>query len=212
VPVYGADAVDARVDPRLAPVVGDVTNRQAYYGSSRDYFAAAAAALPPGVELWANVESFEPSPVGGECGRADPLPLRGRTTKKRLDSQVQAVGAYVGKVISYGWDPFLTCQVSWLTPSLSDDLHASWDDPIIVNAYRQGNGIAVQGRGLAGGTVRIAYAQVGGETKTVAAALTRAGWAPFAVPRDLDPGRPWLYLTVTNGAGRSSTGAYVLPG
>ncbi|WP_219468524.1 DUF4434 domain-containing protein [Nonomuraea rhizosphaerae] len=208
-PVHGPEAVDAPVDPRLAPVVGNVTNRQAYHGATREYFAAAAAVPQPGVELWANTESFEPSPVAGECGRSDPQPLRGRTTKKRLDSQVMAVGPYVTKVITYGWDPFFTCQQSWMTPSLSDDLHASWDDPLVLHAYRQGDGLVVDGRNLEGGTVRIAYAQTGGRVRTVGVPRGRAAWVPFAPPGDLDPGRPWLYLTVVNG-GRASTNAYVL--
>ncbi|NUR84650.1 MAG: hypothetical protein HOY71_11250 [Nonomuraea sp.] len=112
----------ARVDPRLAPVVGDVTNGQAYYGSTSDYYAAAATAVPAGVELWANVEAFEPTPVAGDCGRLDPLPLRGRATKARLDSQAAAAGPYVGKVISYGWDPFMTCQPAAGRPSVADDI------------------------------------------------------------------------------------------
>lgn len=142
VPVYGCDE-DAKVDRRLVPMVGDVTNRQAYYGSTYDYLQAAARSRPPGVELWMNAEAFEPAPVAGQCGRADPLPLRGRTTKKRLDAQVMAAGAAgaaVTKVISYGWDPFLTCRLNWMTPSLSDDLHASWNAPLIVGAPRTRRG------------------------------------------------------------------------
>ncbi len=51
VPVYGADEVDASVGPRLAPMVGERTHRQAYHGSTRDYVAEAARHVAPGVEL-----------------------------------------------------------------------------------------------------------------------------------------------------------------
>ncbi len=39
-----------------------------------------------------NVEVFEPTQLAGECGRANPFPLRGRATKSRVDEQVAAVG------------------------------------------------------------------------------------------------------------------------
>ncbi|MFI6600037.1 DUF4434 domain-containing protein [Nonomuraea sp. NPDC050536] len=120
--VYGPAEADAGVDPRVAPIVGNVTNRQAYYGSTGDYYAAAARAVPPGVELWANIEAFEPTPVPGDCGRADPLPLRGRPTKARLDRQIEAARPYVSKIISYGWDPFMTCQPGVGRPSVADDI------------------------------------------------------------------------------------------
>ncbi|MEV0348526.1 DUF4434 domain-containing protein [Nonomuraea sp. NPDC050680] len=215
VPVYGRDEADAKVDPRLVPMVGDVTNRQAYYGSTYDYLQAAARSRPPGVELWMNAEAFEPAPVAGECGRSDPLPLRGRTTKKRLDAQVMAAGAAVTKVISYGWDPFLTCRLNWMTPSLSDDLHASWNAPLIVGATRNATGIAITGRNLAGGTITVQYARAGAGTKTVTVAQgpdeAGAAWVPFTTPTDVDPRRPFLYITAVNGTGRPSTSAYVIP-
>ncbi|MFG1682505.1 DUF4434 domain-containing protein [Nonomuraea sp. NPDC049269] len=214
-PVYGLDEADAKVDPRLVPVVGDVTNRQAYYGSTYDYLQAAARSRPPGVELWVNVEAFEPTPVPGECGRADPMPLRGRTTKKRLDAQIMAAGTAVTKVISYGWDPFLTCQLNWMTPSLSDDLHASWNEPLILGATRNAAGIAVKGRDLAGGTVKVQYARTGAGVKTVTVTQgpdeSTAAWIPFTAPTDVDPRRPWLYITAVNGAGHSTTNPYVIP-
>ncbi|MER6942942.1 DUF4434 domain-containing protein [Nonomuraea sp. NPDC000554] len=208
-PVYGADESDARVDPRLAPMVGDVTNRQAYYGPTRDYFAAAASRPLPGVELWANVESFEPTQVAGECGRADPLPLRGRTAKGRIDRQVAAAAPFTSKIISYGWDPFFTCQDGFARPSLSDTLASGWNEPIIVDASRKSvdgrDGIAVEGYNLKGGTLRVTY-----QGKSVTAPLEQRGghaWAPFAFG---DAGGAWISVAATNGAGRSSRSGYVM--
>jgi hypothetical protein len=220
--VYQADQVDVKVDPRLVPVVGDVTNRQAYYGSTRDYIEAAARAVPAGVELWANIEAFEPTPASGECGRANPMPLRGRTTKARIDQQITAVGGYVGKIISYGWDPFFTCQPGWSTPSLSDDIAASWNQPIIVDAAVQPvegqGGIEVKGYNLDGGTFTVSYRPAGGapvRTETVRQESHRPGplesaWAPFA-PADLDPVHPWVSIAATNATGHTTAAPYVLP-
>ncbi|WP_113703471.1 hypothetical protein [Nonomuraea lactucae] len=224
VPVHGPDQAGAGVDPRLAPVVGEVTNRRAYYGSTRDYIEAAARRPVPGVELWVNVEVFEPTPVDGECGRADPLPLRGRASKSRVDSQIMAAGPYPTKIIAYGWDPFLTCRQRWDTPSLSDDIAAGWDDPIIVHAVREAvggrDGIRVQGHNLAGGALRLSYRRAGTREASVRAALERhtpparpgapeSAWAPVS-PGGPDPAGPWITVTATNGAGRTSTGGYVL--
>jgi hypothetical protein len=224
VPVYGADEADAPVDARLEPVVGRGSNRQAYYGSTRDYVAAAARRVTPGVELWVNVEVFEPTQVAGECGRANPFPLRGRTTKSRVDEQVAAVGPHASKIIAYGWDPFLSCGDSG-TPSLADDLTAGWRQPIVVRAYRAGtggrDGIAIEGYNLAGGTLTFTYDRRGGAPATVTVAQSwhaprtgdavphglQAAWAPFTAD-DLDPGRPWITVTATNADGHTTTAGY----
>ncbi|MEU8247373.1 DUF4434 domain-containing protein [Nonomuraea sp. NPDC048916] len=222
VPVYGADEAGAEVAARLVPVVGRLTNRQAYHGSTRDYVEAAARHVVPGVELWVNVEVFEPTPVAGECGRADPLPLRGRAAKSRVDQQIMAVGRHATKIIAYGWDPFLTCRPNWDTPSLSDDLAAGWQEPIIVHAALERGGITVEGHNLRGGTLQIAYRQAGAGVKTVAVAqgrhAPRAGagapesaWAPF-VPDRLDPAHPWITVKAVNGAGRASTSGHTFRG
>jgi hypothetical protein len=215
VPVYGADEVDAPVGPRLAPMVGERTHRQAYHGSTRDYVAEAARQVEPGVELWVNVEVFEPTQVAGECGRANPFPLRGRTTKSRVDEQVAAVGRNATKIIAYGWDPFLTCRSDDAAPSLSDDLAAGRQQPIVANARWTDAGVTVEGYHLGGGELRFTYRQRGGGTRTVTSAPQRhaavtgavpagleTAWAPFEAP-DLDPARPWISITLQN-----ATGAY----
>ncbi|NUW41332.1 DUF4434 domain-containing protein [Nonomuraea rhodomycinica] len=170
VPVYGAGQDGEPVDTRLVPVAGAVPYRRAYYGSTADYVAAAARRAGPGAELWVNVEVFEPTPVPGECGRSDPLPLRGRAAKSRVDRQVMAVGRYATKIIAYGWDPFLTCRDRPGAPSLADAITAGWNDPLVMDATRRTvggrDGIEVRGLNLGGGTLRLTYQEAGGAVRT----------------------------------------------
>jgi hypothetical protein len=221
VPVHGPDEADAPVDPRLEPVVGRVTNRQAYHGSVRDYVEAAASRVRPGVELWVNAEVFEPAPVAGECGRVSPFPLRGRTTKARVDRQVAAAARHATKIVAYGWDPFLTCRDGPSATSLADELVAGWQQPIVAHAgpaARDGEeGVLVEGFHLKGGTLRLTYHRAGAGPVTVEApqrwydpgGRLESAWAPFA-PADRDPARPWVTITVVNGAGRTSTSGYAM--
>ncbi|GAA2904485.1 DUF4434 domain-containing protein [Nonomuraea rubra] len=206
VPVHGPQEGDARVAPRLVPVVGDVSNAQAYYGPTSAYVEAAARRVPRGVELWVNVEGFEPTPAEGECGRTDPLPHRGRTTKARLDQQVMASGPHPVKIISYGWDPFFTCQARYDTPSLADDIAAGWQQPIIVSARAEKRGgrpgVLVEGYHLRGGTLRF---EPGGDVvaqEAYARGRLESAWVPYAWP--------WTSVTATNAAGHSSTSGYAI--
>ncbi|MEV4801351.1 hypothetical protein AB0K18_15200 [Nonomuraea sp. NPDC049421] len=207
VPVHGPHEDEAAVAARLVPVVGAVRNGQAYYGSTASYVEAAAREVPDGVELWVNVEGFEPTPVAGECGRVDPLPLRGRTTKARLDQQVMAAGRHPAKIISYGWDPFFTCQARHDTPSLADDIAAGWQQPIIVAAYRKAMngrpGVQVEGYNLRGGTLTFGETSV--RQEWYARSRLETAWAPY------EPASPWIPVTATNAAGHTSTTPYVMP-
>jgi hypothetical protein len=209
VPVHGVQEGDARVAARLVPVVGDVRNDEGYYGPTSAYIAAAASGVPAGVELWVNVEGFEPTPVDGECGRVDPLPFRGRTSKTRLDQQIMATGPHAGKIISYGWDPFFTCQASPYTPSLADDIVNGHQQPIIVNASRKDMngrpGILVEGYNLRGGTLR--FTSSTGQNTTIGQEWhghdrLDSAWAPYV------PTGAWTSVTATNATGRTSTSAY----
>ncbi|HEX4812065.1 MAG TPA: DUF4434 domain-containing protein [Nonomuraea sp.] len=209
VPVHGAHERDARVEARLAPVVGDVSYAAAYHGSTREYVEAAARRVPPEVELWVNVEGFEPTPAAGECGRVDPLPLRGRTSKSRLDRQVMAVAAHATKIISYGWDPFFTCRSRHDTPSLADDIAAGWQQPIIVNATRHDRdgrpGTLVEGYHLRGGTFRFDPPGAVVEQEWHGRGRLESAWVPYAPPRNA-----WTSITATNDVGRTGT-PYVMP-
>ncbi|WP_345397226.1 hypothetical protein [Nonomuraea salmonea] len=190
VPVHGPHEAEAAVAARLVPVVGAVRNGQAYYGSTASYVEAAAREVPEGVELWVNVEGFEPTPAAGECGRVDPLPLRGRTTKARLDQQVMAAGRHPAKIISYGWDPFFTCQARHDTPSLADDIAAGWQQPIIVAAYRKAvngrPGVQVEGYNLRGGTLTFGETSV--QQEWYARSRLETAWAPYEPTSPLDAG------------------------
>ncbi|MEU6721524.1 DUF4434 domain-containing protein [Nonomuraea sp. NPDC046802] len=207
VPVYGVHEREARVEARLVPVVGEVGYGQAYYGSTRDYIEAAARQVPDGVELWVNVEAFEPTPAPGECGRVDPLPLRGRPTKSRLDRQVMATGPYGSKIISYGWEPFFTCQARYDTPSLADDIAGAWQQPIIVNAVRKDvdgrPGLLVEGYHLRGGTFRFdPQGAVVRQERHERRGRLESAWVPYAPPGTTS-------LTATNEAGQTSAAPYV---
>ncbi|MBP2708490.1 DUF4434 domain-containing protein [Microbispora sp. RL4-1S] len=192
------------VDDRLKPVVGESTYNTAYYGSTRDYYRAMAQArdelaqegVP--VQLWANVEAFEPS--GTEpCGRQG---TRGRTDKPRLDTQVALAGPYVSKIISYMWSDFFTCG----SPSLSEEIASDWDRPIAVEARRQQrqiqDGLEIRGFHLNQSKVTLSWP--GLDTPRVVDSAT-VGWHdPAAVP-GLPPGteRIWIpvdWATVPDGA------------
>ncbi|MGW5681290.1 DUF4434 domain-containing protein [Nonomuraea sp. NPDC003754] len=148
------------VDPRLRPVVGETTYDTAYHGSTRDYYREMALAREQLVEegfevdLWANVESFEPSAVT-PC---QPQGTRGATDKKRLDAAVAMTGRYVQKVVSYMWSDFFTCGDS----PLKEQVTADHRRPIAVDAVRtspnEEDGIEVRGYNLEpGGTITMTW-------------------------------------------------------
>ncbi|GLW09964.1 hypothetical protein Misp01_50930 [Microtetraspora sp. NBRC 13810] len=157
--LFWPDQKDEQVDERLRSVVGESSYDTAYHGSTRDYYRAMAQAraemVQDGykVQLWANVEAFEPSGTQ-PCGSQG---TRGATDKKRLDAAVTLAGRYVSKVISYMWSDFFTCG----TPSLSQQIAADWNRPLAVDAIRKGRGIQdgleVRGYNLAGTRVRLTW-------------------------------------------------------
>jgi hypothetical protein len=138
--LFWPDQREENVDERLRSAVGETTNGTAYYGSTRDYYRAMAEArtrmVEQGykVELWANVEAFEPSDENFCEERSG---TRGRTDKERLDTAVAQVGRYVSKVVSYMWSDFFTCG----SPSLSEEIARDYDRPIAVDAVRKGRDI-----------------------------------------------------------------------
>lgn len=191
--VFTADETGAALDANLAPIVGTGTNEQAYYGSTRDYFVAATRERVEGVELWMNVEVFEPSPQSGTCAR--PVqPQRGRTDKERVDRQLSAAAGLVSKVISYAWDPYLSCAEDG-RPSLGEEIAARWGEPIVYSAARSGEGLALSGHRLGGAAVTISYRDTGGAHRSVP--VTGAAWVPFA-PADVDPRWPWIRVSAGN--------------
>lgn len=219
--LFWPDQRDDDVDKLLQPTVGETTYGTAYHASTRDYYRAMADARADmvaegyDVQLWANIEAFEPA--GAEpCGSQG---TRGRAEKERLDSAVALAGRYVSKVISYMWSDFMTCG----SPSLSDRLAADWDRPIAVDAVRKGrdilDGVEVRGYNLAGAKISIRWegldqpkiidvASAGWHSAVPSAGLpigTQTAWVPFDwsdVPDDT-----WIRLHVVAPDGRQTAEA-----
>jgi hypothetical protein len=215
--LFWPDERDDEVDERLRPVVGESTYGTAYHGSTRDYYREMSLAreemLQAGfeVQLWANVEAFEPS--GAEpCA---PQGTRGKTDKKRLDQAVTMAGRYVQKVVSYMWSDFMTCG----QPSLEKEITGDWQRPIAVDAIRRSldvrDGIEVRGYNLKGGTVSVQWS--GGTRDLVVAEVGRleefpieelpegmsTAWVPFDWPEV--PAGEWIRITVKDASGRQTT-------
>ncbi|MEW9554623.1 DUF4434 domain-containing protein [Nonomuraea sp. NPDC050783] len=211
--LFWPDERDDEVDERLRPMVGEATYDTAYYGSTRDYYREMSLAreemVQEGheVQLWANVEAFEPS---GEQPCA-PTGTRGKTDKKRLDQAVTMTGRYVQKVVSYMWSDFMTCG----EPSLEEEITADWRRPIAVDAIRRSrdiqDGVEVRGYNLKDGTVTVQWSggtkdlvvsQVGWLEEDPLEELPEGmvtAWVPFDWTRV--PGGEWVRITVKGPSG-----------
>ncbi|MFF4620244.1 DUF4434 domain-containing protein [Nonomuraea jabiensis] len=215
--LFWPDQRDDEVDERLRPVVGESTYGTAYHGSTRDYYREMAAAraemVAAGfqVDLWANVEAFEPS--GKEpCA---PQGTRGKTDKKRLDQAVTMAGRYVQKVVSYMWSDFMTCG----TPSLEKEITTDWRRPIAVDAIRKArdiqDGVEVRGYNFkdstvtitwSGGTKDLSVPAVGWLDETRQEGLAEGmvtAWVPFDWTQV--PAGDWVQITVKGPSGQATT-------
>ncbi|GAA4575950.1 hypothetical protein GCM10023193_75780 [Planotetraspora kaengkrachanensis] len=209
---------DRPVDPRLKPVVGDTTYDEAYIAATRGYFAAMSVARDElgkegvKVQLWANLEAFQPTPVG-RCGDQD---ARGNIDKPRLDTQITLAGPYVSKIISWMWTGFYTCG----SPPLSRQIAQDWDRPIPIAANRQSRqpreGLQVTGYHLGEAVVSVSWAalkeprrmdptEVGSYDATPIAGLPQGAervWVPLdwaTVPKNA-----WVKVEVTSADGRKA--------
>lgn len=216
--LFWPDEGDDEVDTRLRPVVGEATYDTAYHGSTRDYYREMAKAreemLEGGnyeVELWANVEAFEPS-GDKPCASHG---TRGKTDKERLDHAVTMAGRYVQKVVSYMWSDFMTCG----TPSPETEITKDWQRPIAVDAIRRArdpqDGLEVRGYNLENGTVSIAWES--GATDLVVADVgwldkdpledlpehMQTAWVPFDWTQ-VPPGE-WIKVNVKIPSGQFTT-------
>ena len=153
---------DSVVDPRLQPTVGAITYGQAYRGNTRDAYSAASDAVIDlvgegiAIELWANVEAFEPG-AGEPCGYYGDIP---RTQKERLDQALTFEGASASKLISFMWDAYYTCQGNSPT-NLGEDVATDHARPIVSHAFAfesggQG-GIVLRGYNIVGGDVGLSW-------------------------------------------------------
>lgn len=216
--LFWPDERESEVDERLRPVVGESTYDTAYHGSTRDYYREMAAAreemLDSGyqVELWANVEAFEPS---GDQPCA-PTGTRGKTDKKRLDQAVTMAGRYVQKIVSYMWSDFMTCG----KPSLEDEIAKDWRRPIAVDAIRRPrdiqDGLEVRGYNFKDSTVTVTW--TGGTKEMVVSSVgwldedpiddelpegMATAWVPFDWAQV--PAGEWVEIGVKVPSGQSTT-------
>ncbi|MGI5284972.1 DUF4434 domain-containing protein [Nonomuraea polychroma] len=215
--LFWPDERDTEVDERLRPVVGESTYGTAYHGSTRDYYREMSLAreemIQAGyeVQLWANVEAFEPS---GEQPCA-PQGTRGKTDKQRLDQAVTMAGRYVQKVVSYMWSDFMTCG----QPSLEEEITADWQRPIAVDAIRRSrdiqDGVEVRGYNFKDSTISIQWS--GGAKDLVVSAVgwlddnpieelpegMSTAWVPFDWTQV--PAGEWVRVTVKAPSGKAST-------
>jgi hypothetical protein len=185
--LYWPDQRDEEVDARLRPLVGEGTYGDTYHGSTRDYYREMSRArdqmVAEGhqVDLWANVEAFEPSTSGDQP--CQPQGTRGKTDKKRLDQAVAMAGRYVQKIVSYMWSDFMTCG----SPTLESEIIKDYGRPIAVDAIRRPrsiqDGVEVRGYNFTGGTVTVEWS---GGTKDLDIAAT--GWLDDAPAGELAEG------------------------
>ncbi|GAA2376880.1 hypothetical protein GCM10010404_36020 [Nonomuraea africana] len=211
--LFWPDQRDDEVDKRLQPLVGVTTYGTAYHGSTRDYYREMSVVrdqlVDEGyeVELWANVESFEPSATQ-PC---QPQGTRGKTDKPRLDAAIAMTGRYVQKVVSYMWSDFFTCG----EPALKDEVAGDVDRPIAVDAIRTGSagqdGLEVRGYHLDSGTVTLSWPGGSSElpitvsdvpNEAMAEGIVTA-WVPFdwsQVPYGV-----WVKVGVRSPAGKEAT-------
>jgi hypothetical protein len=174
-------------------------------------------------ELWLNLEAFEylrdqpclPVDVAGN-GMAE---LLDRTSKSRIDWGLTVAGSRPTKMISFAWDADFLCvpENSGYTMSLTDEIKADWDRPI-VSYYDRTTG-TLRGFNIAGaGTSFRVVCSSGKEDHVTASSvdpsygkahnrspLLQQAIIPFTGKCDADP---WICITATNKAGKTSHHEY----
>jgi hypothetical protein len=206
------------VDQFAASVVGSGTWGSKYAAPNRDYFLAMAEGIEgTGAELWANMEGMAPGTSANPCDNQ----FRGQSTKARHDRQLQQIGNYPVKIISYMWDPFYTCKGTW--SPVVDQMRAGSMTPVITDSIFYGNGdVLVTGQNLSGGTIQVKWTDTYGRTfdKTVSATSYNPSYGKQQGmnPRlesvtaklgntSLGSGK-YVYINVTNGSGVSNDAPY----
>lgn len=153
--------VDKPVSSWLSPIVGDITYGDAYQANTQGFYKACREAVIElaadgvQVELWTNIEAFEPEP-GIPCGsRSD----RQRTNKERLDKAIMFAGDHASTLISFMWS-YYRCKAGQ-DHTLQEQIEADWTRPIIVQAFRWESGdlsgIIIRGYNIVSGSIRLTY-------------------------------------------------------
>ena len=206
------------VDQYAAAIVGSGTWGNKYAAPTRDYFLAMAEGVEgTDVELWANMEGMAPGTSQNPCDGN----YRGQSTKARHDRQLQQIGNYPVKVISYMWDPFYTCKGTWAP--MVEQMRAGSMTPVITDSVFYGNGdVLVTGQNLSGGTIQVKWTDAYGRTfdKTVSASSYNPSYGKQLGmnPRlesvtaklgktSLGSGK-YVYINVTNGSGVRNDAPY----
>lgn len=206
------------VDQFAASIVGSGTWGSKYAAPNRDYFLAMAEGIEgTGAELWANMEGMAPGTSANPCDNQ----FRGQSNKARHDRQLQQIGNYPVKIISYMWDPFYTCNGTWAP--VIDQMRAGSMTPVITDSIFYGNGdVLVTGQNLSGGTIQVKWTDTYGRTfdKTVSASSYNPSYGKQLSmnPRvesvtaklgstSLGSGK-YVYINVTNGSGVRNDAPY----
>ncbi|WP_347782809.1 hypothetical protein [Paenarthrobacter nicotinovorans] len=206
------------VDQFAASIVGSGTWGSKYAAPNREYFLAMSEGIQgTGAELWANMEGMAPGTSQNPCDNQ----FRGQSSKARHDRQLQQIGNYPVKIISYMWDPFFTCTGS-LAPVL-DQMRSGSMTPVITDSIFYGNGnVLVTGQNLSGGTIQVKWTDAYGRVfdKTVAATSYNPSYGKQLGmnPRlesvmatlgstTLGSGK-YVYINITNGSGMKNDAPY----
>ncbi|MFJ6453428.1 hypothetical protein [Paenarthrobacter sp. NPDC091669] len=208
----------SNVDQFAASIVGSGTWGSKYAAPNREYFLAMSEGIQgTGAELWANMEGMAPGTSQNPCDNQ----FRGQSSKARHDRQLQQIGNYPVKIISYMWDPFFTCTGTW-APML-DQMKAKSMTPVITDSIFYGNGdVLVTGQNLSGGTIQVkwtdTYGRVFDKTVTAASYNPSYGKQLGMNPRlesvtaklgstTLGSGK-YVYINVTNSSGMKNDAPY----
>lgn len=232
------------VDERLAVTFTGITPGtsygDAYFGSTTDLFKSVSdarrqlAAEGVSVELWANLEAFEPTEDGDlSCGWPRTL-----TDKARLDRALMFARNYGSKVISFMWDGHYDCVPTGGGIPLRDQIAADFDRPVLAQAFKwrsspgpgepERDGLVIRGYHLTSSTVQLAWYDSGWNLRSQEITVETAGWfdpytgadspelpdmmqsvwVPFSWT-DMAPSF-WLHITVTNISGTKTTHRFSL--
>jgi hypothetical protein len=225
---------NSAVDPRVAPVVQPATtNTAAYYASTADFFRTARQTIDsdhPDVELWVNLEAFEPTPPpsGAQCGT---LTTRQRTDKARLDQAITMAGSSGSHLISFMWDPLFTC-LAGKSSTLEGEITSGYNRPIVSSAFRfasdSRDGMVVRGFRMSGAKVVLTWYDATWQLRTSTITVATSGWSNPNVGANSDrlPDRMeevwvpftwtnlapdfWVHIKVTNAGNLTSTHTYSL--
>lgn len=210
------------VDPFAKAYVGSGTWGSKYVAPVSEYFKAAAEGIRgTGASLWSNLEGMAPTndKTANNCDNQ----LRGKTTKSRLDRQVQAVGTTTSKNISFMWDNYFICAVTPGSNTLAQDLTARGNEPIISDTTLSASGqIIVSGYNLSGAKVSVKYLNQDRKAETKSASIewidvtfgARTGLdkrmerASFNIGSVSIPAGSYYMVNVTNSTGASNSSFY----